>query len=70
MVAFSVMWPTSDIKMGDEITRDFLNGLTEARQRSSRLAAWFKLPEGFYEGQIKEFDEKMFSLTANTANLL
>ena len=47
-MAFSVFWPLVDIKMGDIITRDFLNGFTEQRQRSSRLAAWFKLPEVYY----------------------
>jgi hypothetical protein len=30
------------------VTRDYLNGLGEEKQRSSRLAAWYKLPEPSY----------------------
>jgi hypothetical protein len=56
--------------MGDLVTRDFLNGFTEARQRSSRLAAWFRLPEPYYFNQISQYNQEMFNLKANSVNLL
>lgn len=56
--------------MGDLVTRDFLNGFTEARQRSSRLAVWYKLPEPFYFNQIDHYNEEMFNLKANSVTLL
>ena len=40
--------------MGDYITRDFLNGIPEEKQRSARFAAWYKLPEKDISGVIDE----------------
>ena len=70
VVAFSLMWPIKDIKMGDLISRDFLNGYPEARQRSSRLAAWYKVPEAYYSKLIEDHDKQMLQLKTSSINLL
>lgn len=70
VIAFSLAWPTTDIKMGDLVVRDYLNGLPEMRQRSTRLAAWFKLPEPYYLSQIGHYNDEMFKLKADSVNLL
>lgn len=57
VVAYSLMWPIKDIKMSDLICRDFLNGYPQARQRSSRLAAWYKVPEAYYAKLIQDHDK-------------
>jgi tubulin--tyrosine ligase-like protein 12 len=44
MEAFTIMWAVKDIEEGQLIERDFLCGLPESKQRSSRLAAWYNLP--------------------------
>ena len=43
-ISFTLMWPLQDIKAGEYLTRDYLNGIKEEKQRSTRKAAWFKLP--------------------------
>lgn len=68
--AYSIIWPLKDIKMGDLVVRDFPNGFTEARQRSSRLATWYKLPESYYFNQINQYNKEMFDLKTNSINLL
>lgn len=52
VVAYSLLWPLEDIQVGDLITKDYLSGLKEERQRSSRLAAWFQLPKTYYLKQV------------------
>ncbi|PON41304.1 Tubulin--tyrosine ligase-like protein [Parasponia andersonii] len=47
-VSFSILWPTQNVNKGDECTRDFLFGLGEDKQRSTRLTAWFHTPENYF----------------------
>ncbi|KAM6583596.1 hypothetical protein CsatB_010598 [Cannabis sativa] len=47
-VSFSILWPTNNVKKGDECTRDFLFGIGEDKQRSARLTAWFHTPENYF----------------------
>jgi tubulin--tyrosine ligase-like protein 12 len=56
------LWPIKDIDAGQNIFRDYLNGIKEERQRSSRLAIWYKLPGTYYKGIIKHFNDQMFEL--------
>lgn len=44
VISYTLMWPLEEINEGEEITRDYLNGIKEEKQRSSRMAAWYKLP--------------------------
>ncbi|KAF5202480.1 Tubulin--tyrosine ligase-like protein [Thalictrum thalictroides] len=53
-VSFSVLWPTENVKEGDECTRDFLLGIGEDKQRSARLTAWFHTPENYF---IQEYEK-------------
>lgn len=46
--AFTIMWTVKDIAEGQLVERDYLCGLPEAKQRSSRLAAWYDLPRQVY----------------------
>lgn len=55
MWAYSVIWPVKPIKAGEFLYRDYLNGYTEQRQRSSRLAIWFNLPQTFFNGKITAY---------------
>ena len=49
MLAYSVVWPIKDCKLNEGLTRDYLNGLTEAQFRSARLNTWFDLPEDYFK---------------------
>ena len=44
-ISFTLMWPLQQINTDDNLTRDYLNGIKEEKQRSARMAAWFKMPE-------------------------
>lgn len=55
MEAFTIMWPVKDIKEGQLVERDFLCGLPESKQRSSRLAAWYDLPRQIFYEQYEQF---------------
>jgi tubulin--tyrosine ligase-like protein 12 len=70
VISYSLMWPLEDLEEGDLVTRDFLNGIKEEKQRSDRLAAWFKLPQNKYLSLIQEYDNKMLKLSADSATLL
>ena len=37
---FSIMWPISDLKKGDEITRDYVYGLKDDFLRKYRSIPW------------------------------
>jgi tubulin--tyrosine ligase-like protein 12 len=41
MWAYSIFWPLKSIASGEYIYRDYLHGLSEEKQRSSRLAIWY-----------------------------
>lgn len=51
-VSFTLLWPTQNVKNGDECTCDFLFGIGEDKQRSARLSAWFQTPQNYF---IKEY---------------
>ncbi|KAL6507667.1 hypothetical protein OROGR_023862 [Orobanche gracilis] len=53
-VSFSILWPTKNVRNGDECTRDYLFGIGEDKQRSARLTAWFHTPQNYF---IKEYDK-------------
>lgn len=46
--ALTIMWNVADLVEGQIIERDYLNGLSETKQRSSRLAVWYNLPRDVY----------------------
>ncbi|KAF6162425.1 hypothetical protein GIB67_017313 [Kingdonia uniflora] len=52
-ISFSVLWPTKNVQIGNECTRDFLFGIGENRQRSARLTAWFHTPQNYF---IQEYE--------------
>ncbi|KAL4297644.1 hypothetical protein GQ457_12G022040 [Hibiscus cannabinus] len=53
-VSFSILWPTQNVKKGDECTRDYLFGIGEDKQRSARLTAWFHTPQHYF---IQEYEK-------------
>jgi tubulin--tyrosine ligase-like protein 12 len=46
--AYSIFWPVKDFEPNSLAFRDYLNGISEQRQRSHRLAIWYQLPEKYY----------------------
>lgn len=46
--SFTLLWPTQNVKNGDECARDFLFGIGEDKQRSARLSAWFQTPQNYF----------------------
>ena len=45
MWAYSILWPVENVKEGEFLFRDYLHGIPENKQRSSRLAIWYDLPQ-------------------------
>lgn len=43
------MWPIEDVGKANECMRDYLFGVGEDKQRSSRLTAWFHTPPDFFK---------------------
>ncbi|CAO2842027.1 unnamed protein product [Amaranthus hypochondriacus] len=60
-VSFSILWPTQDIRKGDECTRDFLFGIGEDKQRSARLTAWFHTPKNYFIKGYERYLQKLQS---------
>nr|XP_024379358.1 tubulin--tyrosine ligase-like protein 12 [Physcomitrium patens] len=58
-ISYSLLWPVQDVSSGDECTRDYLFGIGEDRQRSSRLAAWFHIPSEVFP---QAYDSHMSAL--------
>ncbi|KMS96222.1 hypothetical protein BVRB_001310 [Beta vulgaris subsp. vulgaris] len=58
-VSFSILWPTQDVREGDECTRDYLLGIGEDKQRSARLTAWFHTPKNYF---IKGYEKYLLKL--------
>ena len=46
--SYSLMWPTRSLVAGEELSRNFLAGIGEEKQRSVRLSAWFHTPSDFF----------------------
>ncbi|KRX08784.1 hypothetical protein PPERSA_08095 [Pseudocohnilembus persalinus] len=57
-ISYSICWPIKDIKENDFITRDYLMGITELQQRSSKLITWFDLPTKFFEDEYQKENNK------------
>ncbi|EGR30458.1 tubulin-tyrosine ligase family protein, putative [Ichthyophthirius multifiliis] len=55
MISYSVLWVSENIKSGDQIYRDYLFGINEKKQRSSRLTAFFKVPENYFMKRYQEY---------------
>ncbi|XP_075490378.1 LOW QUALITY PROTEIN: uncharacterized protein LOC142528958 [Primulina tabacum] len=60
-VSYSILWPTKNIEEGDECTRDFLFGIGEEKQRSSRLTAWFHTPQNYFIREYEKYSKKLQS---------
>ncbi|KAL4613775.1 hypothetical protein ACB092_07G004600 [Castanea dentata] len=60
-VSFSILWPTQNVKKGDECTRDFLFGTGEDKQRSARLSAWFHTPQNYFINEYEKHCQKLQS---------
>lgn len=60
-ISYSLLWPVQDVVSGEECTRDYLFGIREDQQRSSRLAAWFHTSSDVfkqaYESHISELKQ-------------
>ncbi|KAK9697343.1 hypothetical protein RND81_08G031300 [Saponaria officinalis] len=76
-ISFTILWPTQDVKKGDECTRDFLFGIGEDKQRSARLTAWFHTPKNYfikaYERRLQKLQSKHFTSSMDSkkpSNLL
>ncbi|XP_022731024.1 tubulin--tyrosine ligase-like protein 12 [Durio zibethinus] len=62
-VSYSILWPTQNVKKGDECTRDYLFGIGEDNQRSARLSAWFYTPQNFF---IQEYEKHLNKLQSKS----
>nr|ATB19768.1 putative tubulin-tyrosine ligase [Juniperus scopulorum] len=62
-ISYSVMWPNNDVHKGEECTRDYLPGIGEDKQRSSRLTAWFHTPEYYFIQMHDQYYHKLHSTT-------
>ncbi|BAT80043.1 hypothetical protein LR48_Vigan04g014200 [Vigna angularis] len=60
-VSFSILWPTQNVRKGDECTRDYLLGIGEDKQRSARLTAWFHTPENYFIRAYEKHRQKLLS---------
>ncbi|XP_057857600.2 uncharacterized protein LOC131066778 isoform X2 [Cryptomeria japonica] len=60
-ISYSVMWPNNDVHKGEECTRDYLPGIGEDKQRSSRLTAWFHTPENYFIRMHEQYYHKLHS---------
>ncbi|KAK7281295.1 hypothetical protein RIF29_09135 [Crotalaria pallida] len=60
-VSYSILWPTQNVRKGDECTRDFLLGIGENKQRSARLTAWFHTPENYFIQEYEKHNQKLQS---------
>ncbi|GAQ82856.1 Putative tubulin-tyrosine ligase [Klebsormidium nitens] len=66
-VSYSLLWPCEDLRRGDECTRDFLKGITEDKQRSSRLTAWFHTPSNYFEQVFQDYKKKLAAVSPQSA---
>ena len=41
MMAYTLLWPLTDVEVGEEATRDYACGVNEPLVRAARLAPWF-----------------------------
>jgi tubulin--tyrosine ligase-like protein 12 len=48
-ISYTLMWPIEDLGKGNECMRDYLFGVGEDKQRSSRLTAWFHTPPELFK---------------------
>ncbi|KAJ7296034.1 hypothetical protein O6H91_Y148000, partial [Diphasiastrum complanatum] len=58
-ISYTLLWPIQDIYEGEECTRDYLRGIGEDRQRSSRLNAWFHTPREFFDQAYKIHEQRL-----------
>jgi hypothetical protein len=54
-MTYSILWATKDIKKDEYVYRDYLNGVTEAQWRSSRLYPWFNVFEEYFLQEHEKF---------------
>lgn len=59
IITYSILWPIKDVKKNDEISRDYLQNITESMQRSARLTCWFNTPKEYF---LNKFYQKMNKL--------
>jgi hypothetical protein len=52
ILAFTVLWPISDIGVSEALSRDKLFGFDESQFRSARLRVWFETPDEYYKQQL------------------
>jgi tubulin--tyrosine ligase-like protein 12 len=55
---YSIVWPIEDVQKEHYLTRDFLQGITEAEWRSARLFPWFNVYEEYYQQEYQKFLDK------------
>lgn len=51
-ITYSICWPLTDVNEGDVLFRDFLEGISEAKFRSTRFTTWFNTPEEYFQEQL------------------
>ncbi|KAL4484835.1 hypothetical protein ABPG74_020012 [Tetrahymena malaccensis] len=61
--SLTIIWPIYQIQAGDIVYRDYLAGFDESKQRSARLATWFKVPEDYFAKCIQDYKNKLMHQT-------
>ena len=70
VVSYSLLWPVKHLHEGDLVTRDFLNGIPEEKQRSHRLSAWFKPSTELYQSAIDSYNKVMTDRSMQAINII
>ena len=70
MWAYSIVWPTSAIKAGEFLLKDYLHGIPEQKQRSSRLAIWYDLPKYHFNKRFETFDKNCIQLEKQSVSVI
>ncbi|KAI3851075.1 hypothetical protein MKW92_045490 [Papaver armeniacum] len=67
-ISFTILWPTHNVRKGDECTRDFLFGIGEDKQRSARSTAWFHTPRNFFIQEYEMYKQQLASRSSIPAS--
>jgi hypothetical protein len=54
MITYSILWPLKDVRKDQEISRDYLNNISESQQRSARLTCWFNTPREYFSDKFNK----------------
>lgn len=66
--ACTLMWLCRGVKEGEIVERDYLNGIGEDKQRSSRLVVWYETPREMYVELYKSYNKTLDKIASDFKN--